>query len=140
RAERAGSGSEKAATFAEIGRIYLRDLDDKEQALVAFTHAFAEDPGRAEWSNEIQRLAGANLERWQEVLDRLGDAAQNPELSPDPRVLLQKRVGKWWMERAQRPDLALPLFQAVLAVEPAEDTALAGLAQIYRKAQQWNEL
>lgn len=140
RAERVGSGSEKAATFAEIGRIYLRDLDDKEQALVAFTQAFAEDPGRAEWSNEIQRLAGANLERWQEVLETLGEAAQNPELSPDQRVLLQKRVGKWWMERAHRPDLALPLFQAVLAVEPAEDTALAGLAQIYRKAQQWNEL
>src|SRR5690606_1900172 len=140
RADRVGSPSEKAASFAAIGRIYLRDLGDKEQALIAFTQAFAEDPGREELCGEIERLAGASLERWKEALEALGEATGNPELSPDQRVLLQKRVGKWWMDRAHRPDLALPLFQAVLAIEPGNDAALEGLAQIYRKAQQWNEL
>ena len=49
-------------------------------------------------------------------------------------------MGRWYADKVQRPDLALPCFQNVLSTDPANDAALDGMASIYRKAQQWAEL
>ncbi len=50
------------------------------------------------------------------------------------------RAGRWYEGKLGRPDLALPCFQAIVQGEPGNDGALEGMANIYRKAQQWAEL
>ncbi|MFZ5894506.1 MAG: tetratricopeptide repeat protein [Myxococcota bacterium] len=140
RAERAKSREEKARHFAEIGRLYLGERGDREQALVAFTQAFSENPADATLATEIERLAGSNPESWNEVLNACSAAAADESTPAEERTLILTRAGRWWLERAQRPDLALTCFQAVVAVEPAHEAALEGMAQIYRKSLQWSEL
>jgi tetratricopeptide (TPR) repeat protein len=140
RTEKAESRSERARAFAEIGRLYVAELDDKEQAIVAYTQAFSEDSHQSQYAEEIERLAGSSTDAWNEVLATCAHAAANAELSPESKNLLLCRMGRWYTDKVARRDQALPCYQAVIGTDPANDAALDGMAQIYRKAQQWPEL
>ncbi len=140
RSEHAESRSERARAMAEIGRLYVQELDDKDQALVAFTQAFCEDAHQAGFADEIERLAGQRQEAWNEVLGTCAEAAGDQEMPPESKNPLLARIGRWYADKVSRPDLALPCFQAIMASEPSNEAALEGMTQIYRKAQQWPEL
>lgn len=139
RAEKAPSPRERARAMAEIGRIYLRDLNDSEQATVAFAQAFCDDPSE-EHASEVERAAGTLEPLWAEVLTSVGEASQDESVPQEIRTQLLLKAGTWYRVKVSRPDLALPCLQAVLALEPANEEALIGLTEIYRKAQQWQEL
>jgi tetratricopeptide (TPR) repeat protein len=140
RAERAQGRTEKARVLAEIGRVFANERSDRDQALVAFTQSFCENPHEATVITEIERFAGSNHEAWNEVLGNCSTSANDEATPAEDRIAILLRGGRWSLERLQRPDMALSCFQAVLALEPSNDAALAGLAQIYRKAEQWPEL
>lgn len=139
RAENAANNSERARAMAEIGRTYLRDLGDTEQAVIALSQAFCDDPSD-EYATDLERAAGTQENLWNEVLSAVGEASQDASLSPEQRSALLLRAGLWYRGRLSRTDLAVPCFQAVLATEPANEQALVQLTEIYRKAQQWQEL
>jgi tetratricopeptide (TPR) repeat protein len=139
RSERAESREEKARAFAEIGRICAHDTDDKAQALVAYAQALAECPEDDDYAREVERLAGSDPAQWNESLETLVAQTQ-AEIPPEQRNALFMLLGGWYGKKLSRPDLALPCFQAVVSVEPSNDAALAGMAEIYRTAQQWPEL
>ncbi len=140
RGESASSAAERARAFAEIGKLYATELDDKEQALVAYGQAYAEDPGNASYAEEVEKLAGTDQSAWGDVLTACNDAIAGESLEADLKNLLLVRVGRWYAEKLTRPDLGLPCFQQVLVSEPSSEAALEGMTQIYRKAQQWVEL
>ncbi|HYQ41919.1 MAG TPA: protein kinase [Polyangiaceae bacterium] len=140
RSEQADSASDRARVMFEIGKLYGTELKDTEQALVAFTQALCEDPSLASVVTEIERLAGNNQEAWGEVLSNCASSAQDEDLDVDTSNAIWNRMGHWYVERLKRPDLALPCFQAVVEREPADEVALEGMTEIYRKAQQWSEL
>lgn len=140
RSEQAESRSERARALAEIGRLYAQELEDKEQALVAFTQAFCEDAQQTSLADEIERLAGTSHDAWGEVLGACAEVAGDQEVPPERKNPLLARMGRWYAEKVSRPDLALPCYQAIIANEPADEAALDGMTQIYRKAQQWPEL
>ncbi len=77
RSEAAESKSERARLMSEIGRIYAGDLEDREQALVAYTQAFCEGPTDQTVAAEIERLAGNKAEAWNEVLTACAEASQD---------------------------------------------------------------
>jgi tetratricopeptide (TPR) repeat protein len=133
------TGSDRARAMAEIGRLYAHELDDREQAVVAFAHALADEPGNGEYAVEIERLAGTDAALWNEALALLAETTQG-EISPEARTALMLRLGGWYGAKISRPDLALACYQAVVAAEPSSDAALEGMASIYRTAQQWPEL
>ncbi len=139
RSEKAESRSERARALAEIGRLYVTELDDKEQAIVAYTQAFCEDSNQTQLADEVERLAEGQ-EVWNEVLSTCAEAATNQELPQEGKNILLNRLGHWYTDQLSRPDLALPCYQAVIGTDPANDAALEGMTQIYRKAQQWPEL
>jgi tetratricopeptide (TPR) repeat protein len=140
RAEAAPGPNERARFMGEIGKLYAREVGDQEQAIVAYTQALCDAPGEDQFAHEIERLAGTNENTWGEVLGSVAEAAQNPELAPEPRNALLLRLGDWYRTKISRPDLALPALQAVLATEPSNEKALVSLTEVYRKAQQWAEL
>jgi tetratricopeptide (TPR) repeat protein len=140
RVERSQTRSERSRLFAEIGRIYAQDVKDRDQAIVAFTQALCEDPRQASVAAEIERLAGTRGDAWNDVLSTATEAAQGDALPAEEKSALFLRAARWYADKVQRPDLALSCYQAVVALDPANDTALDGLAKIYRKAQQWQEL
>lgn len=140
RVENAETAAEKGQTMYEIGRIYQSDLADLEQALVAFTQAYCEDPEKEKYAEEVEKLAGSKLESWAEVLDSCNASVQDEALAPEPKKRLMVRVGRWYAEKLARPDLALPCFQTVVGFDANYEPALEAMAQVYRKSQQWSEL
>lgn len=140
RSEKADSASERASAFTEIGKLYARELKDPDQALVAFIQALCEEPGDAATVSEIERLAGSNQDSWNEVVTNCAETAQDESTPVETRNAIYNHLGRWYVEKLKRPDLALPCFQAVIGSEPADEAALEGMTDIYRKAQQWSEL
>lgn len=140
KSEQADSAVERARAFAEIGKLYATELSDKEQALVAFTQSFCEDPQQTAVASELERLCGTSQDSWGEVLSSCQSAINEGEAGVDAKSVLSLKTGRWYLDKLQRPDLALPCFQAVVQADPSNDAALAGMTEIYRKAQQWQEL
>jgi len=139
RSDAAASPSERADCFAEIGELYEQKLADKDQAVVAFAQAFCEDPMSAERARAIERIAAGNPKAWSEVLERC-TAAKDGELADEARATLCLKAADWYVTKLSRPDMALFLLNTVIEHEPGNDAALAALADIYRRSQQWNEL
>ncbi|HEY5956470.1 MAG TPA: tetratricopeptide repeat protein, partial [Polyangiaceae bacterium] len=140
RTEQAQTAAERGRTFFEIGKIYRSELADMDQALVAFTQAFCEEPEKEAYAEEIEKIAGDSEESWAEVLDSCNASIQDTSVAPEAKKLLMVRVGRWYADKLQRPDLALPCFQTVVGFDPANEAALEAMAQLYRKSQQWQEL
>jgi tetratricopeptide (TPR) repeat protein len=140
RTEGAKSAQQRAEYFAEIGRVYKDEMKEPEQALVACTQAFCFDPTNERYAENVERLAGNRYPAWEEVLSHCLEAVDGEDLGSDAKAALAYRMGHWYAERVQRLDLALPWLTRAIELEPAHDRALAELCQVYRKAQQWQEL
>jgi tetratricopeptide (TPR) repeat protein/tRNA A-37 threonylcarbamoyl transferase component Bud32 len=140
KSEQAKSRAERARAFAEIGKLYASELADKEQALVAFTQSFCEDPQQPAIVAELERLCGSSHQSWGEVLGACQSTLAESDVPPEVHAQISNKLGRWYIDKLQRPDLALPCFQGVVQLDPSNAAALEGLTQIYRKAQQWQEL
>jgi tetratricopeptide (TPR) repeat protein len=127
----------KSALWAQIGKVYSADLGDADQALVAFTQSFCDDPTPAS-ALEVERHA-KSASSWEDVLAACSEAADG-ELPEENKLVLFLQMAKWYEGKLARADLALPAYSKVLAVDPTHDAALEGIANLYRKAQQWSEL
>lgn len=139
RCEAEDSPTVKAMLWDEIGRIYLSELEDREQALVAFTQAFCEDPTDDARAAEIERLASRGTHAWADIMQSCMDRAHT-EMPDTAKHALLLQMATWYHERISRPDLALPCYNAVLAAAPGNERALSGLTALYRKTHQWSEL
>ncbi len=133
-------GRERALVYAEIARLYEIELEDAENAFVAYVQAWCEEPREFDYSRDVERLAGNNEERWDDALGQGAHKTQTDGVSNDDKLSLYVQMGKWFVSKVSRLDLALPSFQAALAINPAVDDALEGLCDVYRRAQQWPEL
>lgn len=140
RSEKAESHSDRARALNLIGHLYVRELDDKEQGVFAFAQALAQDVQADEYATDLERAAGSDMKLWAEALQILSQVSTHPRMPPEAKVSLFNRLGRWYSEKIARPDLGLPCFQAVLSVDPANETALEGMCSVYRRAQQWQEL
>ena len=138
RSQTAAEGEGRADAYAEIGSLYAGELEDPEQAVVAYTQALCEAPARNHYVHEIERLSGDNTARWNEILQTMTTAIQ--EGASQNRTALLVIAGQWYEKKLGRADMALLAFQQVMQAEPANEVAIEGLTQIYRRAQQWPEL
>jgi tetratricopeptide (TPR) repeat protein len=140
RSEKSESHTERARALNQIGHLYVREMDDKEQGCFAFAQALAQDTQNDEYATDLERAAGSDMKLWAESLQILSQVTTHPRMPAEAKIALFARLGHWYSDKIARPDLGLPCFQAVLAVDPAHVDALEGLTQVYRRAQQWQEL
>jgi tetratricopeptide (TPR) repeat protein len=140
RSEEAAAGEERARIFAEIGRLCASEMQDPEQAVLAYARALSETPMTAELADEIEHLARDNAQFWNDAVATLAEGITAEALSSNERNKLLAYCGRWYEQRLGRPDLALLAYQQILAADPANDEAFEALAGLYRKAQQWPEL
>jgi len=138
RGESAQTGEDKARAMAEIGRIYASELEDKAQALVAYTQAFCEDPNRLV-CDEVERLAGSDQAAWVRghADVRRGKRRRHAARAQDPPLHATRAL----VLRPRRPGRSRG---GLLSGDPRHqsnhEAALAGLCAVYQKAQQWTEL
>jgi tetratricopeptide (TPR) repeat protein/tRNA A-37 threonylcarbamoyl transferase component Bud32 len=140
RSEAAAPGADRARALSEIGRIFAHELDDAEQALLAYTRALCETPTSGEYIAEIERLATDKGALWNEALATIAQGTQSESLSSTERSALLAQAGRWYDTKLGRADLALMAYKQILQVDPASEAANEGLSAIYRRAQQWPEL
>jgi len=140
RSQKHESHTERARALNQIGHLYLKELDDREQAAFAFAQALAQDTQHDEYAADLERTAGSDMKLWSEALQILSEVTTHPNMPAEAKISLFTRLGRWYSEKIARPDMGLPCFQAVLSVDPAHEGALEGVAQVYRRAQQWGEL
>lgn len=131
---------ERSRALHKIGQLYAGALDDKEQAVFAFARALGQDVQNDEYAHDLERVAGTDMSLWAEAMRELHEVTAHPRMPQETRIALFMRLGGWYIEKITRPDLGLPCFESVLALEPAHEGALKGLTDVYRRAQQWNEL
>lgn len=140
RSQKHESHTERARALNQIGHLYLKELEDKEQAAFAFAQALAQEAQHDEYAADLERTAGNDMKLWAEALQILSEVTTHPNMPTEAKVTLFTRLGHWYSEKIARPDMGLPCFQAVLSVDPANEGALEGVTQVYRRAQQWSEL
>ena len=133
------SPEERAAILREIGETYERQLDDPDNAFVAWVQALADEPRDARTAEEVERLAGDETEKWNEALAVLNETLETIDDDAE-KVPLYVRLGEWYAGKLARPDFAVPCFGQALQIDPSNDAALAGTIGLYRKAQSWQEL
>ncbi len=134
------SHSARSRALHKIGQLYAGPLDDKEQAAFAFAQALAQDVQNDDYANDLERTAGSDMNLWAEAMRSLHEVSTHERMPQETRVALFMRLGGWYIEKINRPDLGLPCFETVLTHEPAHEGALQGMTDVYRKAQQWHEL
>jgi tetratricopeptide (TPR) repeat protein len=130
--------SDKAQAMAKIGALYDSALNDPGQALVAYTQAFSLQPEKSDYARAIERLAKGDHAAWNDVVTACSEAIQNHSTEDAVRLLLA--MGRWYSDKLNRYDLALNVYQSILSNDAANEAAMEGTTQIYRRAQQWTEL
>ena len=138
--ENSESHSARARALNKIGHLYAGPLDEVEQAVFAFAQALAQEVQNEDYAEDLEKVAGDNLQHWAEAMRTLHEVSEHPSMPQETRVALFMRLGNWYVDKVARPDLALPCFEAVLQLDPAQQGALEGMTDLYRRAQQWNEL
>ncbi len=139
-AEKSESHTERARCFNQIGHLYVRELEDREQGVFAYAQALAQDVQNDAYAADLERAAGTDMKLWADALQILSEVTTHPRMPDETKATLYNRLGAWYSEKVARPDLGLPCFQAVLPFDPANEGALTGMTMVYRRAQQWNEL
>ena len=140
RSEQSDSHTERARSLNKIGHLYLGPLEDQEQAVFAFAQALAQDIQNGVFADDLEKAAGDNMNAWAEAMQTLHAVSEHPRMPDEVRTSLFMLLGRWYAEKIQRLDLAVPCFETVLKLDPAHQPALDGMTSVYRRAQQWNEL
>ena len=71
RSEKSESHSERARALNQIGHLYVRELEDKEQGAFAFAQALAQETQNDEYATDLEEGANAELDAALEgVFDR----------------------------------------------------------------------
>lgn len=140
KSQAAPAGENRGRALAEVGRLFASELEDPDQAVVAFTQALCEVPTSDDYASEVERLCGQKQPMWGEALGTITEAIKGGELSPTDLAALLVRAARWYDQRLGRADMALAAYQQVLATDPANDGAAEGMTAIYRRAQQYPEL
>ena len=140
RSQSAPAGEERGRALAEIGRLYASELEDPEQAVLAYTQALCEVPSSDEYADEVERLCGQKQPAWAEQLEAITETIKSGNMAPPDRDALLVRAARWYDQRLGRADMALAAYQQVLQSDPGADAAAEGMTSIYRRAQQWPEL
>lgn len=130
----------RARALNKIGHVYAGPLEDMEQAVFVFAQALGQDVQNDAYVEDLEKAAGDDMQHWAEAMRTLHEVSEHPNMPTEARIALFVRLGMWYVDKVSRPDLGLPCFETVLKIDPANQTALEGMTNVYRRAQQWNEL
>ncbi|MFW6067333.1 MAG: tetratricopeptide repeat protein [Myxococcota bacterium] len=138
RVEATEDSRERVALLRRVAYVYEKRLGDRENAYEALQVAWMEDFGDIEVRNELERIT-ALTQKWNELLAVANQALQESE-DPETKINICLACGKWYGEALNHPEYAIPYYQQVLALDPANVRAMRQTADLYRVTQQWQML
>jgi len=140
KAEATEDAGQRLEVIREIAEVYERDIKDQGKALDYFLACLG-DGSDAALVARLEKLAD-RTGRFEDLATGCGAAVQALEQAGNAEAAadLYKKLGLWYLERLDQPNYALTCFQKVLEYRPADTGALEAVSDLYRGAQQWNEL
>lgn len=158
-AEQAEIAADAAVTQLDAVRVQLEReqqavdayrplLAETEQAIADQRAVVSAAPASASYTEDEQiRLNTAEravaLARGEvDALERRDSAELAAQRERDLAVLVHAQVtmGRWYVERLHRPDLAAACYSQALALDDRSDAAYTALAEMQRSAEAWTEL
>jgi tetratricopeptide (TPR) repeat protein len=127
----------RVALLRKIAEVQEKHLGDKEAAFEALQLAWEVDYGDSN-TEELERLAGLT-QKWNDLLGA-ANAALKEATDAKTKIAVCLACAKWYGAELGRPEYAIPYYQQILALDPANVPAMRQMADLYRSTQQWQTL
>ena len=132
------SGPAKAEALSEIAETYEDRLKSDSKAATFFERAAEIDPKNLAALKGLERLY-ARLGQHDKML-RVLELQVGAAATPRQKVELWNRIGLLQEEEFVDHAKAAHAFEQTLAIDAANDTAMTGLARLYRVVARWDDL
>lgn len=141
KAETVEDPAERLALLQRIARIYEKKLKNPESAFNYYLACLTGTASDTELMAPLEKLAEA-VGQYENLSASLGQAAQAAEGAGDvdTALMFYEKLGRIYLEKLDQAGYALTCFQKVLQYRPSDMETLKSVADLYRGAQQWNEL
>ncbi len=127
----------RVALLRKIAEVQEKHLGDKEAAFEALQLAWEVDYTDPN-TDELERVAGLT-QKWNDLLGAANTALQEAT-DPKTKIAICLACAKWYGAELGRPEYAIPYYQQILGLDPANVPAMRQMADLYRSTQQWQTL
>lgn len=131
---------ERIALYHRIAEDAEERLIDTRAAFDVYVRALKERPLEERTGEEIERLAAATDDGWEDLANAYADVLGIPEVDPPTQAIIGKRLARVFEEELQDVEKAEETYRYVLTVAPRDAEALANLDRIYSALEKWPEL
>ena len=135
RFEASEATSERVDLLRRVAATNEEKLGDRAEAFNALQLAWEEDFTDRKTADELERLAGLT-QQWNELLNVANTALQQVE-DPETKIAICLSCARWYGTELGHPEYAIPYYQQILALDPANSAAMRQMADLYRYTQQW---
>ncbi len=137
-AEQTADVRARVAIIRKIASVYENELADRDKAFEALQLAWAEDYTDRETANDLERLAGLT-QKWNELLSSANEALQQLE-ETELKIGICLSCARWYGVELGHPEYAIPYYEQILALDPANVDAMRQMLTLYRNTEQWDLL
>jgi tetratricopeptide (TPR) repeat protein len=140
--EEGGRGAEDPEVGKDLwlraARILDTQLDDIDRAIAAYNATLAVDNHNAEAIAALEQVFG-RLERWAELI---GVLRTKVEITVDAgdKEQIYRQMAMIHEEMLEQPEAAVGCLKEILALDPANITALAEVDKLYVQLENWTDL
>ena len=138
RVEATEDTAESVGLLRKVAGVYEAELNDPGEAFDALQIAWTQDFSNRETSEELERVAGLT-QKWNELLTSANESLQQIE-DPATKIAICLHCARWYGQELGHPEYAIPYYQQILALDPANVAAMQQMAELYRTTQQWQTL
>ncbi len=138
RVEAIDDDKERVVLLRKVAEVYEKELDDRNNAFETLQIAWSSDFTDPVTAAELERVA-ALTQRWAELLQSANEALPQVE-DPALKIAICLRCAKWYGTELKHPEYAIPYYQQILALDPANLPAMRQMSGLYRQTQQWPTL
>ena len=132
------SGHGKAQTLVSAGEVYEQNLEDVKEAEARYQAALAADPNEMEALRGLDRIYN-RAGRYRELLENFEkQIAQSG--TPRQKVNVYERMAVLYDEEFLDHARAAECLEEILAIDPANESALSKLPRFYRVLGEWDAL
>ncbi len=138
RLEEASLPEARSYLLRRVAEAFRDGLEDDAQALDAFLEAVRADPMDSSFMPALEALA-SKTQRWPEVLTAVSELV---DATTDDRVRAEVlvRLAGFHEHQFVRPQLATPLLERALEIDPEHPSAIVALERCYRAMRAWADL
>jgi tetratricopeptide (TPR) repeat protein len=138
RVENTEATKDRVGLLRKVADVQERNLGDKEQAFGALQIAWEEDFTDPKTAEELERMAGLT-QKWNDLLG-IANNALKQVTDPRTKIAICLSCAKWYGTQLGHPEYAIPYYQQILALDPANVAAMRQMADLYRSTGQWQTL